>query len=238
MTFVEFALLIRNRSRTNATTFIDSDILLSANTIKDEMTLRILGANENYFGNPLTITLLAGVRQYSFDDTIASQIKLVQAKLNGTDWKRLYETDFNLTDMPLDEISIIAAYQGKDAEFAVFDQQFWILSDSTVSGVTGGLQVYAFTWPAKFTDLTLATEMSVNTSVAVHGWPRPFQQLLLDAVVIDYKSSQDKSIALTQNEQQWENRMLRALEAISNPNLDRSTLGRVPDTDETGEEVC
>lgn len=238
MTFAEFASLIRFRSRTNATTFLDADILLLANTHKDNMTLRILGANENYFGNPLTINLASGTRQYDFDDTIAGQIKLVMAKLDGTNWKRLYETDFNMTNMPLDETSIINAYTGRDAQFAVFDQQFWILSGETVPTVSGGLKVYAFTWPAKFTDLSLSTEMSVNASTTAHGWPREFQELLADRVVIDYKSSQDKPIPLTQNEQLWEQRMQQALEAISNPNLDRSVLATVPDTDDTGEEVC
>lgn len=238
MNFVEFARLVRFRTRTNTSTLTDADILLLANTHKDSMTLRILGANENYFGDPSLIEdLVADTRQYDLDATIAGQISFVSAKLDGEEWVRLTEGNFNIGNMNPDEASIQQYYTGRKPQYVIFGQQLWILSEDAIIDVVDGLKVFAFTWPKKFTDLSLTTEMDANNDVSTHGWPREFQELLADRVVIDYKSSQDKPVPLTQNEQLWEQRMKNALAAISNANLDRSILAEIPAMSETGEEV-
>jgi len=237
MTFAEFAKLIRFNVNANSSGFLDEDILMLANTWKDDMTIKILQANENYFGQPYTTNLVADQRQYSFDVTLANQIKFVQAKLDGVNWKLLRERDLNLIQSPVDETSILTAYKNRDPEYAIYNQQLWIFSDTGIVAVAGGLQIYGFSWPAKFTDLTSTVEMATNTDATTHGWPRGFQELLARKVQIAYKTSRDRPIALSESEKNWDQDLFVALSAIQNQNLDRSVLAQVPDTDETGEEV-
>ncbi len=231
MTYAQFASLIRFYTHTDTTTFSDTDILLLANALKDEMAVKILAANENYFGAPLLTALVAGQREYALDSTVAGQFKFVEAKLDGTNWKRIYERDFNMDDFPIQESDILNAYAGRPAEFSIFRNSLWILSDAAIIDVANGLKIWAYIWPENFTDLTLTTEMAAAPSAGKHGWPRQFQELLAREVIVAYKESRDKPIALTQTEQARKSDFADMLDGISHPNLDRSIKGEFPSDD-------
>lgn len=224
----EFASLIRFHTRTSSTTFTDAEILVLANTYKDQMATRILGANENYFGAPMLDDLVLNQREYPLDATVAGAFKFIEAKLDGANWLRLYETDFNLEKLTTDEAGITAAYSGRNPEFAIFRNSIWILSAEAPIAVTDGLKIWAFIWPAKFTSLTAGTEMGLAPSASTHGWPRQFQELLARKVIIAYKESRDKPMALSQAEQSWERDFQVQLDGIMHPNQDRTFVARTP----------
>lgn len=231
MTFAQFATLIRFRTRTDSTTFTDAEILVLANTYKDQMAVKILGANENYFGAPMLDDLVAGQREYPLDATIAGQIKFLEVKLDGTNWQRIYETDFNLEKLTTDETGITAAFSGRKPEFAIFRNSLWILSAEAIIDVTDGIKIWAYIWPADFTNLALTTEMALPPTANTHGWPRQFQELLARKVVIDYKESRDKPMVLNQTEQSWQSDFYTMLDAIMHPNQDRTFCAQVPSND-------
>jgi hypothetical protein len=231
MTPVEFAAFIRFHTHTDATTFTDPEILLLSNTYKDKMAVRILGANENYFGVPMATDLVADQREYPLDVAVAGQFKFIDIKLDGLSWKRIYETDFNLETFAIQEGTIREAMSGRAPQFAIFRNSLWILSDSAIIAVTAGLKIWAYIWPANFTNLASTTEMSVAPSSTTHGWPRQFQELLARKVIIAYKESRDKPISLSQTEQSWGSDFLDMLDGIMHPNQDRSVTATVPAND-------
>lgn len=228
MKFSDFASYIRFKTHTDVVTFSDTNIKLLANIFKDEMAVRILGANENYFGLPMVTNLVADQREYPLDITVAGQFKFIDIQLDGTNWSRIYETDFNLENFAIQETNIRAAMTGRKPEFALFRGSLWILSDTAIINVTNGLKIWAFIWPADFTDLTSSTEMATAPSSTTHGWPRQFQELLARKVIVAYKESRDKPIPLTESERSWEKDFLDMLDGIQHPNLDRSVLATVP----------
>ena len=63
MNFVNFASLVRKKTRTNSTTFTDADLLLYANTFKDEIAEMLSKeVGEDIFGLRLTRDLVADQR--------------------------------------------------------------------------------------------------------------------------------------------------------------------------------
>jgi len=228
MLFTKFAEYIRFCTHTDSTSLADSTILLLANTEKDVMATRILGANENYFGVPMLDDLVAGQREYPLDSTVAGAIKFIEVKLDGVHWKRLYESDFNMETLTTDEAGINSAFTNRPPAFAIFRNSIWILSEDAIIDVTDGIKIWAFVWPADFVNLALATEMSLPPSATTHGWPRQFQKLLAQKVIIAYKESRDKPMTLSQNEQMWEKNFIDQLDGIMHPNQDRSVLATTP----------
>ena len=223
----EFASLIRFHTRTSSTTFTDAEILLLANTYKDQMTVRILGANENYFGAPMLDDLVLNQREYPLDASVAGQFKFIEVKLDGTNWRRIYETDFNLETLTTNEDGIAAAFSGRDPEFAIFRNSIWILSATPPINVTDGLKIWAFIWPNKLTTLSGATEIGAAIT-GTPGFPRQFQELLARKVIIAYKESRDKPMVLNQTEQSWERDFQLMLDGIMHPNQDRSFVAKTP----------
>lgn len=228
MTYAQFAAYIRHFTHTNATTFTDADMLVLTNAEKDAMAMEILGINENYFGLPYFEDLVSNQREYPIDISVANQIKFIEVKLDGTNWERLEETDFNLEDMITTEEGIQSHYQGRDPEFVFFRNSLWILSDAAISAVTDGLKIWAYTWPADFTNLASTTEMATNPSSTTHGWPRPFQKLLAEKVIVSFKEGKEKPIPLTKSEAMWGQKFQIALDHISRPHLNRSFRAQIP----------
>lgn len=233
MTFAQFATLIRFHTRTDSTTFTDAEILVLANTFKDQMTVRILGANENYFGAPMLDDLVANQREYPLDADIAGQIKFIEIKLDGENWRRIEETDFNMETFTTDEDGITQAFSGLDPAYAFFRGSLWILSADAIIDVTDGIKIWAYIWPADFTSLAGSTEMAAAPSAGEHGWPKQFQELLARKIIIAYKESRDKPIQLNQTEQSWEKDFAMMLDGIMHPNLARTFCARTPFNDGT-----
>lgn len=232
MTFANWTTLVRMYTKTNSTTFPNADILLYANIFKDELAEEVgKKVDEDYFGLRLERDLIAGQREYELPAQLMSRIKYLEAKLDGTDWVKLYETDLSAFQKSTDEATIVAAYAGKPPAFDVFDRTIFLYTDSAIIEVDAGLKLWATLFPADFTDLTLTTDMEANPTTTSHGFPRQLHELLARRVSIAYKSSKDRPIPLSEKEQLFDKDLANKLDLMKGLNLDRATIPALPVND-------
>jgi hypothetical protein len=232
MTFVKFATLIRYYTKTNSTTFTDADILILANIFKDDISgLISKEVGEDYFGLRFERDLEAGQREYDLPAELMSRIKYLQAKLDGTNWQKLKETDLSTYGKTIDEATILLEYADKDPEFDLWDQGIYILSGDAIIDVTDGLKLWAIVFPADFASLTSTEDMSTNPDDYSHGFPRQFHELLARRVSIAYKSSKDRPIPLSEKEKLYEVDLATQIQTMKDANLDRSVIPSMPYND-------
>lgn len=236
MTPAQFASYIRKRTKTNATTLPDADILLYANIIKDDIAKEVTKVNEDYFGIEVLRSLVANKRNYGFPSYVLNQIKYTQAKLDGTNWKKLTEFDVTSYGRTTDETSILANWSGKEPQFDIFGGQLVIYNDSAITDVTDGLKLWAIIYPADLTDLSLTTDMSLSPSTTSFGIPRQLHMVWATKVIIEYKSSKEKPIPLTEREQNITNELTLALNSLKLQNLDRVVVANIPDRSNDGQD--
>lgn len=235
MTPAQFASYIRSKTRTNADTFKDAEILLYANVTKDEIAKEVIKANEDYFGIELLRDLKDGVRKYLFPTYMLSQMKYLQAKLDGVNWSTLEEFDITSYDRPTDEDSIRANWAGRKPAFDIFGGELSIYSENAIIAVSGGLKLWSIVFPADLTSLSGAVDMSVNPSKTEFGMPRQLHKVWATKVIIEYKSSKEKPIPLTEQELKVEVDLQSAINSLKLQNLDRSVVANVPDNSNNGE---
>lgn len=232
MTPVKFAALVRFYTGTNSTTFSDTNILLLANTLKDEMCAEIAELNEDYFVmrfyRDLDPTQPLSGRSYAFPAEALTKIKYVQAKLDGTEWSHLTEFDINSFKRPIDEASIIEAWTGRKPQFDIVSRALVIYSGDAIISVTDGLVLHATMYPDDLTSLAGTTDMSEDPTATAFGIPRPMHELLARRVSIAFKSSKDKPIPLSEKERQWEVDWQRVKDQLKGQNLDRTVVPTTP----------
>lgn len=223
MTYSDFAAYIRAQTGTNATTFPDTKLLLYANIYKDELARLIVHRKQDIFGVPETTDLQVDVsnnpvREYPMPDDSFDFVKHVEAKLDGTNWLELGETDLSDSVDATDETTIIAKFANVrgQAKYDIFRGSLWLYT-GTFGAVSGGLKIWTFQWPAAFTDLTLTTDMSIAPSSTSGGFPREFHELLARRVIIAYKTQGDKPMQLTDNEKKFDQDLMVALDNLVPP---------------------
>jgi hypothetical protein len=244
MNNVKFADLIRYYTKTNATTFTDADILVLANIFKDDICSKIeKSIGEDYFGLRFDTHLVGGAiplggtvpdpgtREYQLPSELMGRIKYVQAKLDGTNWEHLKETDLSVYGKGLSETDIQSIYADKDPEFDIWDGCIYILSGTQINQVDYGLKIWAIIYPADIANLTDTTDLSINPDEYSHGIPRQFHELLARRVSIAYKSSKDRPIPLSDKEQMYELDLQKTIDSMKDMNLDRITVPSVPEYD-------
>lgn len=234
MTYKQFADYIRLKTRTNSTTLSDANIMLLANMFIDEFAKDIVKVDEDYFGMPQTTDLVLNQREYPLPADLLNRIKYVEAKLDGTNWLTLDELDILSYRGTTDETTIASSFTNTKggAKYDLFRGSLWLYSGSVIA-VSGGLKLWAFSWPARITDLSLTTDMSIDPSTTSHGFPRAFHKLLADRVIIEWKEVGDRPIPLTEREQNFGNYYTLALDSIRNPNLSRVIVAREADSTQT-----
>jgi hypothetical protein len=231
------AAYVRFRTKTNSTTFSDTDLTLLLGVHIDELAKRILLANEDYFGMPQTTDLVADQREYPMPTDKLSSIKFVEVKLDGTNWIPLKEFDLASYTRTTDETAITDNFANEEgrAFYDIFRKSLWIYS-GTITDVIGGIKLWTFTWPHHFTDLTSETDMSIDPTTTAHGFPREFHKILADLIIVDWKQSGDKQIALSENEQNIEDRIQKALDTIRSANQTRVVTAILPSETDRGDE--
>lgn len=236
MTPAQFAADARLRTRTNSTTFADADILIFMAARQREIAKAILKADEDILLIPQTINLALNQRDYPVPSDILSRLKRVEAKLDGTNWLRLDEIDITQIRTPITLEADIVKYFSNNQDDCFYDllrKSIYIYSGSIIS-VTAGLSLWCDTWPTAVSDLTLTTDMSVDPSTTTHGIPMELHDRWLQGVVIDWKQSREKPIALSNTEQNYEFYMQRDIETLKHGNLDREVIGELPPASERG----
>lgn len=230
MTSATFAAYIRKRTKTNATTFTDADILISANAIKDDIAKAIIEANEDYFQIELLRDLVAGQRVYNFPSDLLSQMKYLEAQLDGIKWTPLDEIDLNTEwrGKATDEASIIQWMQGKRARFDITGSAVKLFTDATIIDVTDGLKLNAIIYPADLTSLTGTMDMSVAPTNTSFGMPRQLHYAWATKVIVEYKGSKEKPLPLTEREANVEQDQALAINSLKGQDLNRNVIGTVP----------
>ena len=201
--------------------------------IQEDIAKEAIKANEDLFGLELTRNLVAGKRNYALDDDVL-QIKIVQAKLDGTDWEDppLVEYDNNILRINTDEDSIVDFFSDYGDEYNpgyfIFGKEIIILNDSAIIDVTDGLKMWAILYPTKIAALTGIDDMSIRPTATSIGFPKQLHKLWAKKVIIEWKESQDKPVPLTEEERNYDKDLKEALDSIKNLNLDRSILAEMP----------
>lgn len=222
MTPAKFAALVRLRTKSNATTLTDANLLLLMNAKKDEMSGEVASeVNEDLFVMRFTRNLVAGQRAYALPSEILTNLKFVEAILDGTNQVHLEEFDITAYKEPLNETNIRLHFADRKPSFDITAGGIVIYSGDAIVDVTDGLIAHATMYPKDISDLTSTTDMSVDPSTTEFGVPRPMHQPWLDAVVIEVKNSKDKPLPLTETEKNWLSRWEAAKRTMKGMNLDR-----------------
>ena len=231
MTSTEFAAYVRQKTKTNSTTFTDAEILALTVPAQDDIAKEVIKANEDFFGLEVIRNITVSQRNYAFASELI-QIKILQAKLNGTDWEVLDEYDNNTLRINTDNTSIKKFFSDYgnvyNPGYFLFGSEIIILNDSDISAVTDGLKMWAIFWPTKLTSLSGSDDMSVRPSATGVGFPRQFHEILARRVIIEWKESQDPPVKLTARELKYDNDLQEALDSIKGLNLDRSVEATTP----------
>lgn len=230
MTPAEFAQHVRFMTRTNSTTLTDAEILALMKIRQDEIAKDIIDADEDIFLIPQYTSLVANQREYSLPSDMLSSIKRIEAKLDGTNWVRLQELDIsNLKDTILTESEITEQFSN-DVDCAFFDlsrKSIYIYS-GTITNVANGLEVWVNTFPPAITDLTSTTDMSVDPSTTTHGMPRELHEIWARGVIIDWKSSRENPIPLSEKEVVYGVDKIKAINSLKPQNRDRQVISSTP----------
>ena len=232
MTPAELATYVRFKTRTNATTFTDAQILALLKPRADEISRKLLDADEDIFCEPDFASLVGtpvSQREYAEPSDLLARIKRVETKLDGTNWVKLKEMDLVDYDFTTDEDSILGHFSNSEGEakFDIARKSIWIYS-GVISDVTDGLKFWLNTYPAEILDLTSTTDMSIDPSATTHGIPREVHELLARGIVIDYKESREKPIPLTQSELSYKTDLQAAIETLRHGNSDREIFASLP----------
>lgn len=156
---------------------------------------------------------------------------MVEVLLDGTNWKRAREFDFNSYDSTTDETTIQANFSDETPQYELFRKSIFLYTQSEPKAVTNGIKMHAIIYPGDYDDMTSTTDMSEDFSTISPGFPREFHKLLADEIIIDYKESQDVPIPLTQGELSFQQRRREALDAVKQLNLDRVVTATRPFND-------
>ena len=236
MNAVQFAEYVRLKTKTNSTTFTNSDIVIFMRQRQDELAERIIEASEDIILIPQVTSLVADQREYPLPSDILSRIKRLEIKFNGTDWIPLTEIDITEIDYPIStEANITDRFNnlklsGSNPYGARFDlmRKSINIYSGTITTVANGLKLWCDTYPTAVTDMTGTTELDVDPSTTTHGIPRPFHRLWAMGVIIDYRTSQGKPIPLSESEQRYDLLVDEAIVTMKRGNLDREILASVP----------
>lgn len=229
-----FAAYVRKLTKTNSTTLPDSDIVTWANVIKDDIAADIVSnVDEGYFDMELTRDLEADIRSYTFPDDLLRHVKVIAAKLDGTNWSPLLEADISqFDDTPILENSYIKnLYSARSPEFRISGRELVILSGDDITAVTDGLKMLAEIYPEDITTSMLAasTDLSIPSSDVTHSLPRQVHKFWAMKVAIEYKQSRDKPIPLTQQEQKVDIDLEAVYNKLTPRNQNRSFLASTPE---------
>lgn len=224
---------IRFMTRTNSTSFSDSDILALMKIRQDELAKDILKADEDILLIPQYQNLVANQREYPLPQDMLSSIKRIECKLDGTNYIKLNELDSPSISNSILTESLITENFGNNEGEAFFDlaRKAVYIYSGTITNVTDGFRVWCNTWPAPITDLTSTTDMSIDPSTTTHGMPRELHEIWCRGVIIDYKSSREKPIPLTEKELSYNVDKMEAINSLKPQNLDREFIATVPYND-------
>lgn len=230
MTPVEFANHVRFMTRTNSTTFTDAEILALMKIRQDELAKDIIDVDEDILLIPQYTNLIANQREYSLPADMLSSIKRVEAKLDGINWIKLKELDINRFKNSVLIESEITQHFGNTDGRAYFDlsRKSIIIYSGNIIDVANGLEIWVNTWPSAITNLASQIDMSLDPSDTTHGIPRELHEIWARGVTIDWKSSRENPIPLSEKEVVYGVDKIKAINSLKPQNRGREVIGSTP----------
>ncbi len=231
MTGQELADLIRYKTRTNSTTFSNTDMLPLVISFMDEISAMIVEEDAGYFLVPATFNLVKDQREYGFSDDQLNRMHKLEIKFASGDsrFPSRYVKDYYQSET---ESEIIKRFTNAEGEFAhtIRRRAVFILSGSIIA-VTDGGRLWYYAYPAD-PSLTGNTNLQVDPSTTTFGFPRPFQELLARRVSIEYKSR--NTIKLNRKELEYDKDLRVQLIAISTNDASGEVIASFPPPEDLG----
>lgn len=220
---------VRLNTRTDSVTLTDAEFLIWGNDRMDEIAQAILKADENILLIPQKDDLVVNQREYSQPADILSRVTRVEAKLDETNFIELREKPITNVEHALEETEITNNYSNlKGGAFFYIARKAINILSGTIAAVTDGLRIWVDTWPTHMTDATSAVDLSVDPNTTTHGIPRALHGAMRMGIIIDYKSSREKPIPLTQHEQNYDKMLQDEIDTLKRAYMDRDTIGLIP----------
>lgn len=236
-----FASYVRYRTKTNSTTLPDLELVLLANTVKDDLAgLIATNVDEKYFDMEMVRDLELNTRDYTFEESLLKNVRYVSATLDGTTPLYLIENDFGEAEMSrtalMDETTLRNHYSGRKPEYLITGRSLRILSNEPIIAVTDGLKLVAEVYPENIDadDLAAVTDLSIPSVDTEHRLPRPAHRVWAKMVVIEYKTSLEKPLPLTEDDAKIELDLSELYKVLRKRNAVRSVIAKVPSNDGQG----
>lgn len=234
MTGTELAALIRFKTRTNSTTFTDTDMLPLVNAFIKEISSMVVERNNGMFLIPSTFDLVADQREYGFPDDMLNRMHKLEIKFASGDsrFPSTYIKDYYNSET---ESEIVALFSNSENEFAhtIRRRAVFVLS-GTIIAVTDGGRLWYHAYPADLANLTGSTDLSVDPSTTTFGFPRQLHELLARKISIEYKGSKPKPIPLNETEKNYDKDLQIQLDAISHIDNSGEVIGELPPASDFG----
>lgn len=234
MRITDICSLARKKSKTNAITFPDSDMLLYIKSKLPQFQVDIEEVNEDYLGSVEFRDLRATgtgtytdggetylTREYNLPSDMIPRLKYVSAKLNGVDWIRLKHYDLNDIKIPFEEDRILQRFNNNEgvAGYEIFRGSLFLLTGKIENAVSDGLKIWAYSFSATLTSIPVAGS-DEDIEFDLYGIPEPMQELFALALSMEWKSNQEIPVPFSAQEQNFY--ALYAKELQSLKGLDRS----------------
>jgi len=234
MRITDICSLARKKSKTNAITFPDSDMLLYIKSKLPQFQVDIEEVNEDYLGSVEFRDLRATgtgtytdggetylTREYNLPSDMIHRLKYVSAKLNGVDWIRLKHYDLNDIKIPFEEDRILQRFNNNEgvAGYEIFRGSLFLLTGKIENAVSDGLKIWAYSFSEVPTSIPVAGS-DEDVEFDLYGIPEPMQELFALALSMEWKSNQEIPVPFSAQEQNFY--ALYANELQSLKGLDRS----------------
>lgn len=234
-----FAKLVRKRTGTSSVTLPDSELLLHANTAKDDIASLITEKNENYFIIPFLFDLVASdinAREYSLPDEILNNLVSVQLAFDPTKspLQFVLARSMSLQNAQkitngLTEANIVNQFVNIEPYYYLARRSLYILSGS-IPAVSGGGKAWARIFPADLANFNGASDLSMDPTTTTFGMPRTLHPNWVKLTSIYVKQSRPRPIPLAEDEEGNAADMAAKLDALKQQDLSEEIQGMIPRT--------
>ena len=218
MRITEVIDLARRKSKTNSSTFSDSDMLLYLKAKIPQYQADIEAVNEDYMGSieyrDLRATGTAGTyedegttylsREYNLPYDMINRLKFVTAKLDGTNWIRLKNYDLNEIKIPFEEDNILATFNNIEgvAGYEVFRGSLFLLTGEIEEDIDNGLKIWSYSYSELPSSIPVVSSDD-DIDLDLYGIPETMHELLAVSLSMEWKSNLETPVPLTSMEQNY-----------------------------------
>lgn len=229
--------LARQKSKTNDSTFSDTEVLLYIKAKLPIFQADIEAVNENYNGSIEYRDLIATdegtyvseattylTREYNLPSDMIPRLGKIYAKLDGTNWVllrsySLQEAGIQEEDNIKGKFSNVGGTDMGSAGYCIFRGSIFLLTGEIEDTVTSGLKIWTYSFQSVPTEIPTAGSGD-DVEFDVYGIPETLQEIFAVALSLEWKSNQERPIPLTFMEQSYYTLYTKQLNSLKG--LDRS----------------